>query len=868
VRFARRAAVPCGALGNPEIRCEVLPNGLTVLLCETDLAPVAEIQLWAQVGSADERPSEAGLAHFHEHMLFKGTDQRGVGAVAGEVEGAGGRINAFTSFDITVYHATLPSDQLDVGTDVLTDALTHSIFDPAEIDREIEVVLEEIRRAEDSPGQVLGQAVFGECYRVHPYRAPILGTRDSVASINRTRLQAFYERWYTPDNLTAVAVGAFDAPRLLDQLRAAFDGRPTGNVSRRRTPEPPQTEPRSVICTRPFERVSLELAYPGVGLRNPDCAPLDLLAFILGNSESSRLIRRVKERDDAVDHIDANSYTPMDPGIITVSIATDPERALRAVEATLREIERMRIESVSGEELERARLNFLASEHFERESVTGLAQKLGSFHITAGSYRAEAQYLEQIRSATPGDLLRVARQYLAPERLTVGAVLAEPVAAGLDSSSIAAAVARGTEQTARSFAVPARLASKSKIHSYQLPNGAQLHVRPRRGVPVVAARAAFRGGTLAEQPANAGITSFTTSMWLRGTRSHSAADFARVTENLAAEIDGFSGRNSLGATMEAPVEALDATLDLFAELLLEPAFDPDEFERERKNTLAAIERREDRLAQLAYLLFVETHFKRHPYRLSMIGNADSVAKFTPDAVRAHHAQLIRAENLAVAVAGDVDPDATAVRFSASLAGIDSGAFDFPAPDIEDAPREIRIGELHKDRAQAHLVIGFRGVTVADGDRFTLEIIAQLLAGQGGRLFLELRDKRSLAYAVSAANTEGVAPGYFTVYIATKPDKLDEARGGMLAELEKLLQAPPADAELERARRYLIGNYAIDQQRNAVHAAQIALNAIYGLGPDADLGYTEQIAAIGSADVLRVAQRIIDLDAYTLAVVKP
>jgi len=325
-------------LRTPEIRCEVLPNGLTVLLCESQIAPVSEIQLWANVGSADERPFESGLAHFHEHMLFKGTERRAVGEVAGDVEGAGGRINAFTSFDVTCYHATLPSDQLEVGVDVLTDALLHSTFVPEEIDREIEVVLEEIRRSEDSPTQVLGQAVFGECFREHPYREPILGTRESVESFNRERVQAFYERWYTPDNLLAVAVGDFDAARLLEQLAAAFDGRPRGNVERRRVQESPQTEPRFVICARPFERVNMEIAYPGVCLRDPDCAVIDLLAFILGNSESSRLNRRVKETEGLVDRIDAYSYTPLDPGMTSVSIGTDAERALDSIAAVVREI--------------------------------------------------------------------------------------------------------------------------------------------------------------------------------------------------------------------------------------------------------------------------------------------------------------------------------------------------------------------------------------------------------------------------------------------------------------------------------------------------------------------------------------------------
>jgi len=855
-------------LSHPEIRCETLPSGLTVLLCESEIAPVAEIQLWARVGSADERAEESGLAHFHEHMLFKGTARRSVGDIAGDVEGAGGRINAFTSFDATCYHATLPTAQLEAGVDVLTDALLHSTFPPEEIEREIEVVLEEIRRSEDSPTQVLGQAVFAECYREHPYRAPILGTRESVESFDRARVRAFYERWYTPDNLLAVAVGEFDAAHLIEQLESDFRSRARGNAARIRAVEPPQTERRIVVCERPFERVNLEIAYPGVGLRDPDCAAVDLLAFILGNSESSRLNRRVKERDGLVDRIDAYSYTPMDPGMTSVSIGTDAERALDSIAAAVREIERMRVEGVSKEELERAQINFLAAEHFERESVTGMAQKLASFHAMAGDYREEGRYLGRIRSATADDLLRVARRYLAPERMTVGAVLAEAGAARLDEANIDAAIARGVRHTTRSFAVPARKPERHGIYGYEMTNAARLYVLPRHSVPVVAARAAFMGGTLAEDESNAGITNFLSATWLRGTNSHSTADFARTAENLAADVDGFSGRNSLGATLECPVEALDPTLDLFSELLLEPAFDPGEIERERADTLAAIERREDRLAQLAYLLFAETHFRHHPYRLATLGSAESVQRIDVDQLRAHHARLIRGENMAVAVVGDVDPDKAAARFSARLAAIPNGGFEAPSPPLEDAPREIREAAISKDRAQAHLVIGFRGVTVADPDRFALEIIAQLLAGQGGRLFLELRDRRGLAYAVNASNTEGVAPGHFTVYIATAPEKLDEARAGMLEELAKLVQQTPPDEELERAKRYLIGNHAIGLQRNAAHAGTISLNALYGLGPDADCAFPEQVAAVGKEDVLRVARRIIDLEAYTLAVVRP
>jgi zinc protease len=200
--------------------------------------------------------------------------------------------------------------------------------------------------------------------------------------------------------------------------------------------------------------------------------------------------------------------------------------------------------------------------------------------------------------------------------------------------------------------------------------------------------------------------------------------------------------------------------------------------------------------------------------------------------------------------------------------LEGGDFEAPSPSSEEPPREIREAEIRKDRAQAHLVIGFRGLHVHDEDRFALDVISQLLAGQGGRLFLELRDRRGLAYAVNAVNAQGMAPGFFAVYIATAPEKLDEARSGLLEELDRLVQAPPTAGELERAKRYLMGAHVIDRQRNATHAAHAALDGLYGLGPDAMRAFPERIEAVGADDIVRTARRIIQLDAYTLAVVRP
>ncbi|MCP3985751.1 MAG: insulinase family protein [bacterium] len=861
------------------VHVETLPEGPTLLLREAHVAPVAEVQVLARVGAADEGPDEAGLAHFHEHMLFKGTETRGVGEIAGNIEGVGGRINAWTSFDTTCYHATLPSDAIAVGLDVLADATQHSLFDPEETRREIGVVLEEIRRSEDEPHHVLSDLIFATAYQAHPYRAPILGSHESVSSLTPERLQAFYRRWYTPTNLVVVATGDFETDWMRERIAAAFGQAESAAPERRRAAEPGQKSLRVALERRPFERACVDLSWPATNLAHPDTPLLDLLAYVLGGGESSRLVRRVKEEAGLCDRIDASCYTPFDPGLFGASVDLEPEQTEAAVEAIVRETERMRREPVSSAELERARANFLASQAWEGESVSGMARKLGSFHLLAGDHRQADRYLDAVRTATAQDLQRVAEAYLGKHCLSIAGVL--PDGAGtLTEEGIRSAVRRAGERASRAAAAPRHetrppaakptgSARSEEIQTYALTSGARLVVTPRPDVPVVAVRAAMLGGQLSETEGAAGLAGFLAGMWLRGTRGRSSADFAREVENLAGDIDGFSGRNSSGLTMDATREQFLPVLDLFCEAILSPGFAADEIERERRDTLAAIARREDRLSARAFDLFHSTEFQRHPYRLPLTGTLETVARFDREALEAAHQQIVGGENLVVAVAGDIDPDDAAGEISRRLGELSSG-HDLTAnlPEEEERTAGVRIAEEFKDRAQAHLVVGFRGLSVHDPDRTALEMLSQTLGGQGGRLFLELRDRQSLAYAVTAVNVEGVAPGSFAVYIATAPEKLEQAKSGITDELHRAASECLPDSEIERARRYLIGHHAIDAQRSSGRALQLALDTRYGLGPEAHSLYPEQVRNVTAEDVRRVAERVIDFNAMTQAIIRP
>ena len=500
-----------------------LDNGLRVVIVEDHSAPVVALNVWVRTGGADETDQESGMAHVFEHMLFKGTERRAVGEIARTVEAAGGDINAFTGFDMTVYHITMASRDVDVGIDVLADAVLNSAFDPDELAKEKEVVLEEIRRGEDSPSRVLYQSIFSTAYTQHPYRRPIIGTSEIVSSFTRDQLLDFHRQWYVPNNLTFVAVGDLDPDATLERIGEAFsEAKPTAAPARSREPEPLPEGPRSSIVRRDFNKPLLGLAFPITGFADLDTAYLDLLSVVVGGGDSSRLYRNVKDRQGLVHTISASAYTPLDPGLFVVDASLDEDRIESALSAIAREIHHLQGFGPSEAELERARVNLLATEVHEKETMQGQARKFGYFEALAGGIEKEREYLDRIRRATVDDVQRVARTYLVPDRLSVVVLLPNEARPHLQAEALIGAYRSGER---RAEELSAELLREG-IWRYRLPSGLRLIVKRSSSVPLVAMRLSFLGGLLAETEETQGISSFLAEMLERGTEQRSAAQIA------------------------------------------------------------------------------------------------------------------------------------------------------------------------------------------------------------------------------------------------------------------------------------------------------------------------------------------------------
>lgn len=865
------ALAPNGGALRPEKKDGMLrttlDNGLSVILVEDHSAPVVALNIWVRTGSADERfPDQWGMAHVHEHMLFKGTEKRGVGEIAATVEGAGGNINAFTSYDMTVYHITMASRDAATGVDVLADAVLHSTFDATELAKEEEVVIEEIRRSDDTPDSLISKVLFETAYNQHPYSREVIGTQESVRSFTREGLLEFYHHWYVPNNMTFVAVGDFQSAVVLAQVKQAFDGaKARADLAHPRTPEPEQTEPRAAVVKSDFEQSLLGMAWKITGFGSPDTPYLDLLAMILGGSDSSRLYLEVKDRQQLVHGIHASSYTPLDPGLFFVDAELDAPKLDASVVAIGEQVRRIREFGPSETELERARTNLLSSQVHERETMEGQAQKYGYYELLAGGLEAEKRYLDQVKGATKADLQRVAQKYLVPERATVIALLAKDAEGATSDAQLLAALRRGAG------AETAPLASQSLrdgIREYTLPNGLRVLVKPNHSVPLVSMRLAFRGGLLAESEQTEGITSFVSEMLSRGTSSRSAAQLAADVENIAGDLSGFAGRNSFGLSADFLAESLDTGLDLFADVLLHPAFAADEIEKLRVERRAALRRREDNLGTKAFELFQKELYPSHPYRFSSLGTLESLGKIDRDALANYYESFAKPSNAVLAVVGDVDPDRFVAALETRLGEWKSaGPVALPARSTPTAPAKPREATLIKKKNQSHIVYGFLALSIEDPDLAALDVLTQVLGGQGGRLFVELRDRQSLAYSVTAFEMEGIDPGTFAVYMAGAPEKLDESLAGIRGQLTKIVNEPVSEEELARAKGYLIGTQAVGLQRYGSQAMLLSLDELYGLGATHHLDYANRISAVSADDIQRVAKRVIHLDAPVVAIIK-
>jgi zinc protease len=408
------------------VREFVLDNGLKILLLEDHKSPAVTFQVWYRVGARNERDGKSGLAHFLEHMMFKGTPTTKPEEYSRIIAKNGGRSNAFTSSDVTVYFATMSRDKIGVEIELEADRMANALLGDTHFEPEKKVIQEERRlRTDDNPSSALSEVAGAIAYTVHPYRRPVIGWMDDIQNLSRQDLVDFYKLYYAPNNAYIVVTGDFSTDEILAKIKAAFEKIPRGaEPPKVRAEEPPQRGERRVILKKEAELPFILMYYHAPNLKSPDNYALDLLSVVLAGGRSSRLYHELVYQKRIARSIDADySGVSIDPTGFSVTGQLMPGKEPAEVEREIDGLlEKIKLELISERELQKAKNQIESSFIFAQDSIFGQAMKIGYYEAAAG-WRMMDAYLDGIKRVTREDIRRVAKQYLDRDRRTVGVLI-------------------------------------------------------------------------------------------------------------------------------------------------------------------------------------------------------------------------------------------------------------------------------------------------------------------------------------------------------------------------------------------------------------------------------------------------------------
>ena len=832
----------------------VLPNGLTLLVqCEAS-APVVAVVTHVKAGYFDEPDEWAGIAHVLEHMFFKGTSRRGPGEIARETQQLGGYLNASTIYDKTVYFTVLPAagGGLERALDIQADALMHAALDAGELARELEVIIQEAKRKLDNPRALASETLYELLFAVHRMRRWRIGTEAGLRRLTSTDVRRYHATRYAPARTIVGLAGALDPERALAMAGAVYGAwsAPSPAIE----PSPPEPAERRAALRVLRGDVARPLAAIGwrtVGTLHPDAPALDVAAELLGSGRGSRLWRGVRLPGLAAG-VAASHYTPTEVGVFELGLEAEPERLDGAVERALALTADLARHDPAAAELERVRGLLRAQWARQFESADARASALCDFEAL-GDYRLADRLYEQLLAVDAAEVRRVAATYLTPDATcgvlylpgdrTTGLEQRWPVRSAGDRRqeapvAAAPAVAHGPR-------LPPAATYPGDIRHVALP-GVDLLVGPIRGAGLVSLMLCAPGLRDREPRELAGLAALLTRGALRGAGGLDAEALAFAAETLGGAMGSVVGADMAGWAVTVPAGAAGAAAALLYAVAREPALGEGALAGERALLADDAARVRDDMFRYPIQQVLSTAFGADPYGQPVLGEPDGVGGLATSAVRTLGERLAAGRVVAVAV-GDL-PAEGLLEALAPLAEWDAAT---AAPPPHEPAWAARAAAEARAKAQSALALAFPAPPAGSDDRIALEVIAALLSGLAGRLFDALRERRSLAYTVTALPWLRRRAGAVIAYIATSPERECEARDGMLAELERLAREPVPEAELERARRYAAGLVDIRRQRGASVAGEMMDAWVSGTVEQVE-GLPAALRAVSAHDVMRVA----------------
>ncbi len=859
-------------------------NGLRVLLFEDHSAPVAAVMITYGAGSRNEGPGTTGSAHMLEHMMFKGTQEyhKSLGTqIARLLENSGAEINATTSYDSTNYYEFLPNDKIPLALDIEAARMRGTLLDPEDFEREKTVIQNELERYFDSPMAALYNAVWQKAFTKHTYHHPVIGWREDVAAMPVKSLKHFYDLYYRPDHAVLTVVGSFETPALLDEIARRFSLVPRSNekLPPEPAPEPVQNEKRSVEVRKEEGAEYLLMAFKSPGAMHPDAAALDLLSAILTSGKTSRLYQKLVQSGLAAS-VESSSSGTRDPGLFSVLVTLSSSNHDEVEKEVMETLEQIQREGVSTEELTRVLNQTRAAVAFSRDGAFSVAGELAQA-IGMGNWNLFTGYLTRAEQVTPGDLKRIAAEYLRPERLTSGKLFTGSGGASNGTEAVRpgktgmpgehSSADEDGVQPGDKTKMPARVknlleslsASGSATHYGEQvktfdSGGAKLLTLRTSVKNILAFSGSFpRAGTAYSQ--NPVLAKLTAQMLDKGTAGRRPLEIAELLESRGADVHFGADAEYVrfqGRCLKADTALV---LKLMMEQLQKPLFDAEEFrklkEREKVNlryTMASTS------SQAANALMRRVFPAGHPLRPAAYEDQLSwLEKTTIEDIREFHRTHYGLQNLRFSVSGDLEALEIQTLFLELLSGWPAQSREASSVPVMELPDSVQFESIRlPEKQNVDVLMGHAvPITRTHPDFLPASLANAVLGGDfTARLSNIVRDRYGLTYGIRSGlvGLSERLTGAWVIHMIVNAPVLGEGIQRTFEQLELFQSQGITREELEEKKESTVGQFKTGLASTQSLADQILLAEELGLGA----GYLDRFPSLVKAVSLDQANNAI------------
>lgn len=812
-----------------------LSNGLETLFIDCPGNTAATVQVWFRAGSALENASNRGIAHFLEHMFFRGTKKRPGAMIAHEVESYGGEINAFTSFDYTCYYINTPISKLDKTIDILLDMVSHPQFKNEDIIPERGVVFEEYRRALDAPGQYsfmrLQKQSFGGSYG-----SPILGNPKTIQNFSREQLIDFRKKHYNLANALFVVGGDLgsekDKEKLIKKI-SAFK-LPSGKASS--IPRLNLKKKMSIdVFHKEVRMAQLTMAIQAPDFTSLDAASEDLAMNCLAHGETSPLHKKLVLEESSANSCGGSTLFTNKGGVHFLRISFPFEninQVTRKLPETLLELAQ---KGMQKEEVKKIQQQYVASKLYDLESIEARAFSLGHGFAQNNDVNAEDEFIDRMKKVSTlsvnhslVDIFSRPIHYSLQIPQKASLSQAEKAIKKLDQQILKIKKHTQKERKNQSKVEQSRFDPQVKV--IDIKKGIKFLYRQNTMTPTFVLQSYIKGGLTEESKKNNGIHHLVSSLLTKGHQLKDHDKLKEALENQSASFSGFAGKNAYGMTMHGQSDHFPGLLEDFFDSLLRPRFDDKYLQHEKKMALRTIEHQKEDPVRACFEKVSHLFFGDHPYSQPMLGNEKNIQSFDNKQLLNFHLKSLKQKEILITYCGDLEFEDVLEQVSRKLTSLKTRR---PKKTTlkKYSPLKNEKVFIPFEREQTQIFVGISGAPLENNENIYLKMLTAHLSGQSSELFVDVRDRKGLCYSAQPVHFMALEGSYWGIYMASGHDKVTAAKEAIYNIIEKIKKSGLKKSEFNRLKTMIEGQSLINVQTNDDYAGVYSIPLLHQQGVD-------------------------------------